>query len=302
MNATTAAIIVLVVVPLVVFGVWQFLQLALVRIQSGSVGILIVRGKVSDRVLTPGVHFVWPFRQTGIQGYPLRELTYITSDGAADETDYADPPLAACLGDRTPVTANYTLRLRIMPDGLLGIHDRVGPDGIKPLIRDLSRQIIIDELTSERHGVDDAYGQRFADLEQTLHDRLVEAFAPEGFRVTMFNLRDIDLGAVGDVVTRTVCARMELELERVAAQVRELRSQHDAVTAKKLGPQLTDAVLRYRHIELLREALQRWDGKVVVGDTTVARVVAGANAVAGATTGAPTTAAPTTGTNEGSAA
>jgi regulator of protease activity HflC (stomatin/prohibitin superfamily) len=271
MNATSIIILLVVVIPLVVFGVWQFLQLALVRINSGTVGLLIVRGKVSNRVLEPGVHFVWPFRQSSIQGYPLRELTYLTSDGAVDETDFADPPLRTSLGDRSPVTANYTIRFRIKPDGLLGIHDRVGPDGIKPLVRDLSRQIIIDVLAAEQYGVDDAYGARFAALEDALHDRLRAELLTEGFDVTLFNLRDMDLGPVGDVVTRTVCARMELELERVAAQVRLLRAEHEAASAEVLAPQLTDDLLRYRRIEVLREALQRWDGHITVAESAMAR-------------------------------
>jgi hypothetical protein len=192
-----------------------------------------------------------------------------------DDTDYADPPLRTSLGDRSPVTANYTVRFRIKPDGLLGIHDRVGPDGIKPLVRDLSRQVIIDVLAEEQYGVDDAYGARFAALEDALHERLSTELDAEGFNVTLFNLRDMDLGPVGDVVTRTVCARMELELERVAAQVRLLRAEHEVASAEVLGPQLTDDLLRYRRIELLREALQRWDGRITVaGDTLAANAVA----------------------------
>ena len=83
------AIVVLLVIglPLLAFAVWQLLQEALVRIDSGSVGLLIVRGKATDKILTPGAHFVWPFRHQMIQGYPLRELTYLTADDGGVEAN-----------------------------------------------------------------------------------------------------------------------------------------------------------------------------------------------------------------------
>ena len=42
----------------------------------------------------------------------------------------------------------------------------------------------------------------------------------------------------------------------------------------QLASSLTDAVLRYRQIELGREALQRWDGRIVIGDSALARAAA----------------------------
>ena len=95
-------------VPLLAFAVWQLLQEGLVRIDSGSVGLLIVRGKASDRILTPGSHFVWPFRHQMIQGYPLREMTYLTADdsGVGRSRLHATPRCrpGSATGPRSPCT------------------------------------------------------------------------------------------------------------------------------------------------------------------------------------------------------
>jgi hypothetical protein len=56
--------------------------------------------------------------------------------------------------------------------------------------------------------------------------------------------------------------------------VRELRVDNEANTTAQLASSLTDAVLRYRQIELGREALQRWDGRIVIGDSALARAAA----------------------------
>lgn len=280
------AIVVLLVIglPLLAFAVWQLLQEALVRIDSGSVGLLIVRGKATDKILTPGAHFVWPFRHQMIQGYPLRELTYLTADdGGADATDFADPPLLARLGDRTAVGVYYTIRFRIRPDGLRELHERVGPDGLKRLVRDQSRRLIIEELASDTYGIDDAFGAARDQLEAKLAARVVELFQEDGFEVGMFNLRGIDFGSVNEVIAATVRAKVGLELEKADARVRKLRVDNEAKTTAQLASSLTDAVLRYRQLELGREALQRWDGRIVIGDATAARAVASPPAEADST-------------------
>ncbi len=276
MDLLTTLIVFGVVVPLVAFGVWQLVQEGLVRVPSGTVGILIVRGKATSRVLTPGTHWVWPFRQQFIQGYPLRDLTYLAADdGAVEATDYADPPVRARLGDRSPVTLRYTVRFRIQPDGLLGIHERLGADGIKRLVRDETRRVAIAVCGDERFGLDHAYGTGYTELEAALAAASADALAAHGFEQIAFHLLDADLGSIGDVVQATVRAKAELELERAAAEVRALRAEHDAATASLIGESLTDEVLRYRRIELGREALQRWDGRIVVPDAGLRQGITG---------------------------
>ncbi|MFM2078997.1 MAG: hypothetical protein RJA49_2887 [Actinomycetota bacterium] len=266
MNTTSTVILIVILVPLVIFAVWQFLQLALVHIESGTIGLLIVRGKATSRTLTPGTHFVLPFRQTMIQVYPLRDLTYLTSAHPVEDTDYADQPFRASMGDRTTVDAYYTIRFRIRSEGLTSIHERFGPDGIKPFVRDLSRQVVADELADEAHGVEDTFGEGFAKVEAIIGTRIATTFQESGFELLLFHLRDLDIGQLDEVITRTVQAKLELDLERAVAQVRALRIEHESASNAPLAEDLTDEVLRYRRIELAREAIARWDGRLVVGD------------------------------------
>lgn len=271
MSGTAIAVVLAVGIPLLAFGVWQLLQEALVRVDSGTVGLLIVRGKASERVLRPGVHFIWPFRQQMIQGYPLRDLTYLTADDDVEATDFADPPLPARLGDQARVSVFYTVRFRIRPDDLYLIHERIGPDGIKRLVRDVSRQVVIDELARDAYGLDHTFAAGREALQAALTGRLTEAFRVHGFEVEMFTLRNIDLGPANDVVDATVRAKAELELERAAALVRNLRVKNEVANSAQLAKSLTDSVLRYRQIELGREALERWDGRLLVSDPAALR-------------------------------
>lgn len=289
MSGVAIVVLVVIGVPLVAFAVWQLLQQGLVRIDSGSVGLLIVRGKASDRILTPGAHFVWPFRHQMIQGYPLRELTYLTSnDAGIDQMDFSDPPLTARLGDRAAVSVLYTIRFSIRPDALRDLHERVGPDGLKRLVRDESRRVIIHELGSEENGIDQAFGPARDRLEAKLASGVIDALHDDGFAVGMFHLRGIDLGAVDEVIADTVRAKAEIELEKAEARVRKLRMDNEAESNAQLESNLTDAVLRYRQIELGREALREWDGRIAIGDSAVLRTIAFSPAAAPESNATPT--------------
>jgi len=236
------------------------------------VGLVIVRGKATERVLTPGAHIVWPFRQQMIQSYPLRDLTYLTGlPGDSGDNDYADLPMRARLGDRTEVMVLYTVRFRIHTDNLPRIHENLGPDGIKPFVRDLTRKVISEHLRASSFGVDHVFGDDRNHLESVLTDELTTALSAGGFDVLMFHLRDVDLGEVGEVVNETVRATLQLELERRAAAVRALRIEHEAQQVDRLAATLSEEVLRYRQIELGREALDRWDGRTNSSDVFMNR-------------------------------
>lgn len=275
MSGLAIIILLAIGIPLLAFAVWQFLQEGLVRIDSGSVGLLIVRGKASSRVLTPGAHFVWPFRHQMIQGYPLRELTYMAdSDAVEGENDFVDPPVPVRLGDRATATVRYTLRFRLRPDALQGIHERVGPEGIKRLVRDQSRRVVIEEFGSEKNGVGNAFGAERVELEARLGELMSEQLLADGFDLLLFNLRGVDLGSIEAAIEGTVRAKAELDLEAANSEVRRLRMENEAASVEQLAATLSDQVLRYRLIELGREALEHWDGRIMIDDGRVLRVAA----------------------------
>jgi len=127
MSGTAIAILVIVILLALLFIAFQVGQAAAVRVESGTVGLMIVRGVATEQSLEPGLHFVMPYRKYMIQGYPLREMTYLTvAGGVAEATDYADELMPVRLGDRTQVAVGYTVRFKIRPDGLPTIHERVG--------------------------------------------------------------------------------------------------------------------------------------------------------------------------------
>ena len=256
MSVVGVIILLAVAVPLIAFVVWQFLTEARVQIEAGNIGLLIARGKVKERALLPGVHYVWPFRRQMIQEYTLREGSYVAGDEPSDAA-----AVVAHLGDRTKVLVSYTVRYKVDPEGLHTVHERIGPDGIVALVRDESRRAVIGVLGDEAIGLADAFGAGRAVVEERIAHRLTEALGAAGLDLTMFTLRDLDLAETGEAIQDTLRAAVEIERERARASVRRARIEHEAEDAGQLTGTLTDTIVRYRQVEAWREYVARWDGR-----------------------------------------
>jgi regulator of protease activity HflC (stomatin/prohibitin superfamily) len=233
------------------------------RVDSGDLGLVLVRGKPTKRTLTPGVHIVRPLGREMIVVYPSNEMSFrATSAPTAPDTelDLADGPVQVVLGDRTVGTVGFTLRFRLDPDRLGDVHTNVGAAGIKPLVRDVSARAVGEALREDGITAADLFGARRSALEARIEAHLREVLDEQGLVVTMFSIREIDLGRLGDVIQETVAATAELEREAALTQVREARARNEAAL-DELVRDASPALLRYLQIDAARRFTDKWDGR-----------------------------------------
>jgi regulator of protease activity HflC (stomatin/prohibitin superfamily) len=264
------AVIIFVSIFLVALGVllWALLQDAFINIKPGEMGIVIQRGKPADHGLAPGVHFALRFGRV-IEIYPAVEMTYLTT--AADEQPptvenaltFVDPPLRVTLGDRTIATLQYTVRFKITEKGLPTIHTRFGTSGIKSILRDESRRVLIDVVGDSSTAAADAVGARRAALETRVEERLRERLAECGFELALFNLREADLAGIGAVIQEALRANEELAREKALGPVRAERAAQAVQTSEALAAGLSSETLEYLRLQVARELIERWDGKLL---------------------------------------
>lgn len=250
-----------VALPLLGFLLWLLLESSFVRIQPGRLGLVLVRGRATDKALGPGPHFVPSFRRMMVEQYPSNELSYRA--GARDDEppdpgslEHAGPSLRAVLGDRAWVELGYTIRFRVRPEQLREVHDRFGPDGLWAVVRDRSARTIRSHLADPQLGVDALFGPARRALEADAGAAVAEALAAEGFETTLFSLDDVDLGRTGEVIQATVRARHELEQEEAEAATRLARARIDAELEPFVLGAATDAALRYREVDVWRDVAQ----------------------------------------------
>ena len=306
MSTLAWIIFLILILPAIGLLVWIILAASLVRVPSGSLGLVMSRGKATDRTLPPGGHFVFALRRVIIEEYPSVELAYRAdglgdteqvgfkrslgdrrvSRGSFDRLEVSGPTLQVTLGDRTEATVVVTVRFQLLPENLKQVHERYGPNGVFGVVRDVTTRAVLSTLAEHHDGIEQFFGAQRRDCEQRLATAVRDALEADSIVMTGFVLGAVDLGRTGEVVQATVRARYELERERAEAQTRELRAQNDADLQKHVTP--SNDAWRYRETDLWRELVARTDGLNVA---VAARPLAAAAATTPDATGAGGTAA-----------
>ncbi len=279
MSTLAWIILLILVIPALGLLIWVILAASLIRVPSGSLGLVMTRGKATDRSLLPGGHFVFALRRVIIEEYPSVELAYRAdglgddeqvgfkrslgdrrvSRGAFDRLEVSGPTLQVTLGDRTQATIVITVRFQLLPENLKGVHERYGPNGVFGIVRDTSTRAVLSTLAEHHDGIEQFFGAQRQDCEQRLARSVRDALEADGIIMTGFVLGSVDLGRTGEVIQATVRARYELERERAEAETRTLRAQNDADLQKHLSTPSDDA-WRYRETDLWRELVARTEG------------------------------------------
>lgn len=258
-------ILVVLVVPMVGLLVWVIIAESLVRVPSGSLGLVMVKGRATNTTLLPGPHFVPALRRRMVEEYPSVEFAYRAGGGEASDTrlDRSGPPLLVTLGDRAAVTLSMTVRFQLMPEQLRLVHERFGPDGLFGIVRDESSRAVTATLGDAAVGVNSLFGADRTVCQERMAVAVGKALHDDGINVTAVVLGAIDLGRTGEVIQATVRAGHELEREQAEAATRLGRALNDADLESHLSS-TGDAAWRYRDTDLWRDLVQRTDALQVV--------------------------------------
>lgn len=262
---------ILVGVVVVASLVWFVLLETSIRVEPGTIALLLNRGKATSRALKPGRHFMQPWRKVMVQIYPSTELAFVAGGRPSIDprVEYVDDPLRVHLADRAVADVSFTVRCQLDTGKLKEVHNQFGPEGLWTALRDTTRSCLLTEASKGDITVGDVFGDGFPKLEARFAKSLDKALSASGFELKLFSLRSIDLGETGEVIQATVRAEAELEREQAMAKVRKVRLENDVAMQDLAGDVDADVMLRYRQIEAWRDILQRWGGdKPVPGALT----------------------------------
>ena len=258
--STVAWIIVLVVaIPTIALVVWMLVAASFVRVPSGSLGLLMVKGRATETALLPGPHFVPALRRKMVEIYPSIELTYRAGGPPAtdgDPLERSGPPLEVTLGDRTRATVPYTVRFKLVPDKLRLVHERFGPAGVFGIARDTSSAAVSAALRDPAIGIDDMFGAPLEVCQKSVGTAVADALGANGMELSTFLLGAAEFGRTGEVIQATVRARHELEREQAEAPTRLARATNDSELQQDLTLS-NEEVWRYRETDLWGELAQR---------------------------------------------
>lgn len=277
MSTIAWIILLILLIPAIGILVWVIIAESLVRVPSGSLGLVMVKGRATDKVLLPGAHFVPALRRRMVEEYPSVEMAYragaqpdteATVLGNRDAVDTSGPlrrsqnlertgpALEVALGDRSTATVSLTIRFRLMPGELRRVHERFGPNGIFGIVRDESMRAVSSALGAPAFGVDNLFGPAREACQYKLLQEIGAALEADGIEATAVVLGTVDLGRTGEVIQATVRARYELEREQAEAATRTVRAMNDADLQDKMNAP-SEGAWRYRETDLWRDLVQR---------------------------------------------
>jgi regulator of protease activity HflC (stomatin/prohibitin superfamily) len=260
MSTIAWIILLILLIPALALLGWVILSASFIRIPTGRLGLLVVRGRATDTTLPPGMHFIFALRRRMVVTYPAVEMTYRAGGApeAADQSglDFTGPPVSLFLGDRASAIVSFTVRFRLVPDQLRLVHERYGPGGIFGIVRDRTTQALTSALGRKEITVDDLFGGSRDACQQSIGTEIADVLQADGVEVTTFLLGAVELGRTGEVIQAISRARHELEQERVDAATRLARAAND-VELEDSKATTGEAAWRYRETDLWRELIQR---------------------------------------------
>jgi regulator of protease activity HflC (stomatin/prohibitin superfamily) len=277
MSTIAWIILLILLIPAIGILIWVIIAESLVRVPSGSLGLVMVKGRATDTVLLPGPHFVPALRRRMVEEYPSVEMAYragaqpdtettaLGTRDAADESgvlrrsqnlERTGPPLEIALGDRSTATVSLTIRFRLIAEQLRRVHERFGPHGVFGIVRDESIRAAAGTLGDPSFGVDSLFGPAREACQYKLLEEIGAALEADGIEVTAVVLGTVDLGRTGEVIQATVRARYELEREQAEAATRLVRAMNDADLQDKMSAP-SEGAWRYRETDLWRDLVQR---------------------------------------------
>lgn len=238
---------------------WAVFNDSLVQVEPGQLGLLLVRGKATDRALAPGPHWVPALRRRMVQVYPSLELSWRTGNAppSSSSLEASGPAPLVTLGDRTSARLAYTVRFRLDQSRLRDIHNRLGPEGIWGAVRDQTARTVRATVAAPNVRIDDLFGDARTELERRIRDDVSTALVELGFVLTGFSLGDIDLGRTGEVIQAIGRARQELDRELAEQAVRVTRAKVDADLLRQAANLPPEAPIRYRELDAWYDALRR---------------------------------------------
>ena len=224
-------------------------QAASVTVDAGTVGVVKQFGRVTGRVLDPGLNWVIPFMER-VTIYNTKDVVYETSPlekQAASLADYVSFPVDTTTEDGQGVDLSYSIRFRVERSQAPRIAQELGDEGdvvekvVKFHSRILCRQIPRSFAASELYTGD------ITVVEEEIASKLRPLFKEKGLVLDSFGIREIAFSA--DYVE--AIEQKQIEKERVITE------QYRAEQAKfRKEATITEAEGEAESIKIKGEALR----------------------------------------------
>jgi regulator of protease activity HflC (stomatin/prohibitin superfamily) len=165
------------------------------QIQFGTVGMVTRFGRITNRIMRPGLNWKTPFVERVVI-YRTQEMVYVTEEPQAGvdirSGIYEDFPTDTSTADGQQISVKYSVRFRIDPDRITQIAAQIGNEGqvVEKVIKFHTR--ILARNIPKEYAALDLYTGNIQQVQEELEEQLRPLLADKGVILEAFGLRKID--------------------------------------------------------------------------------------------------------------
>lgn len=257
-----------------------FINTSVRVVQAGGVHVLKRFGKVTGRVLYPGLNFITPFIDSTIS-YNTKKIIYETTAEARQgnsRADYIDFPVDTNTKDGQQVNIYYTVRFSVDPQKVTWIANNIGrvDDIVERIvktesriwIRNIPREFIAEQL----------YTGNVQEVQIRIEEKLKPVYAKNGILLDSVGIREIKFAEeyVKAIEAKQIEA-VKIEAEKNKAE--QAKFQKEARITQAEGQAREQELQRLTITPQLIQKLwvEKWDGQLpsVMGQGTTLMDISG---------------------------
>ncbi len=237
-----------------------FLLNCFTTIPTGYVGIRVRFGKAKEGFINEGLHFKVPLIEK-IEKIDCRtKKIEITSEASTK--------------DLQTVTASIAVNYNVDRENANRLYREVGNQYESILIAPAILESI--KATMAQYNAEELITKR-TEVSSEIQKALIEKIPNEGFKVTGFNVTNIDFSLEYDRAIEAkavkqqevIAAQAELEKQEILNKKEIAIAEKDARVMELQNSQITENTLKLKRLEILQNYIQKWDGvmpKTMLGE------------------------------------
>lgn len=250
-------------IALVALVVFLSIYAPLAIVSAGHRGVITTFGKVDDRILDEGIHFINPL--SSVHHTNIQIQKHAVKAGASSK-------------DLQQITTELTLNFHLDGKRVANIYqqigdlDTVGDRIISPIVQEAVKAATAnynaEELITKRPEVRDA-------IKNSITTRLTHyGIDVDDFSITNFDFSQTFNEAIESKVTaeqQKLKADRDLERIRVEAEQKIASARAEAESLRMQKQEITPDLIRLREIEVSKVAVDKWDGALptyMMGNST----------------------------------
>jgi regulator of protease activity HflC (stomatin/prohibitin superfamily) len=238
------------------------------QVDSGTVGVQTLFGRVQANVLESGLHVVNPLVDITTFNVKTQNYTMSASHDEGDQT--GDDAIRVLSADGLEVVIDLTVLFRVIPDKAPDILRQIGTDYTNVIVRPVSRTKIRDNAVY--YDAVSLYSTKRDEFQNRIFKTIEDDFRKRGLLLEQLLIRNINLPtSVKQTIESKINAEQEaqkmqfvLQKEKQEAERKRVEAQGIADYQKILSTGLSDKQLQYETIKAQKEIATSPNTKIII--------------------------------------